>query len=685
MKKSLACLSLLLLLPGAALCVPAKPSTLVTAEFPQRRADRWTTAHGLPGKKVVAIQASGKGDNTAVRVQTEAGAAAFSGGMWSGATGTVAPDRSFVDPSKLPAGTKITDAAKGADGTVWVVTETGVFRSRNGAYERVPFPSTYLTHQRPVNIDAKIECVATDSAGMVWFGGSTGLFATDGGNFWNVVDREDGLPFEYVTCLTLAPNGEIWVGTTEGVCRQTLSGDWQYYWGPRWLPHNRVNAIAVDGDGAAWVATDGGVARLYDDNTTLAAKARHFQRVTDERHTRHGFITGARLKEPGKPQAGVILEASDNDGLWTAIYVGAQVFRYAATKDAEARTKARNSMRALLNLVKYTGIPGFPARALIFKGEEVDGYDANETVRVDGETDKIWFRSPVDPDVLCKGDTSSDELDGHYFAWQVYHDLVATPEEKRELKSVVGAVTDNILNHDLTLVGPTGRKTRWGVWHPKYINDDPTWWEERGLNALEMLGYLKIAEHICGDAKYGQKYRELIEKHHFLLNTVDQKVATNWWDMNHSDDQMAFLIYYSLLQLERDPAIRRVLLQSLERSWQIERPEESPFFNFVYGAVTGRPCDAEASASALRDWPWELVEWQTRGSHRHDVTLLSHTSEGQTRTRTAKVLPASERRIMRWNGNPFGADGGSPTGASEDDGSAWLLPYWLGRYHRLLE
>jgi hypothetical protein len=334
----------------------------------------------------------------------------------------------------------------------------------------------------------------------------------------------------------------------------------------------------------------------------------------------------------------------------------------------------------MLDLVRYTGVPGFPARAIIRQGEEADGYDADETVRIPGETEKIWFRSPVDPKVLCKGDTSSDELDGHYYAWSVYYDLVADASEKERIRAAVQAVTDNILEHDLTLVGPTGRRTLWGVWSPKFLNDDPTWWEERGLNALEILSYLKVAEQICGQPRYREKARELIEKHHYLLNTVTEKVAGPWWSVNHSDDQMAFMMYYALMQREKDPATRLVLLQSLERSWRIERPERSPFFNFVYGACSGQPCDTEAAVATLQEWPWELIDWQARGTHRHDVTVLSHRGEARAREQLTRALPAGERRLMRWNGNPYECDGGTPDGRSEEDGSAWLLPYWMGRY-----
>jgi hypothetical protein len=671
--------ALLLLVQPARTAPPEPAAGLVVGAYSQRRADRWTGKDGLPAGKIHRIEVLGN----IVRAYGETGMGSLLEGWWQLSKVEEEDRYGFVNRGRLPKGAKVLSAAQGPDRRVWVVTDQGVFRSEGDRYRPVTFPNSYLTHQRTVNIDAEISCVAVDAAGLVWFGSNAGLFSTDGANYWNVIDRTDGLPFEYVTCLALPPTGEIWVGTREGVCRYTRGG-WQYYWGPRYLPNNRINDIAVDVTGAAWIATDGGVARLYDDSIILVKKAEHYQQITAARHNRRGYVTGSRLKKPGDVTGGHVHEASDNDGLWTAVYVGAQAFRYAATKDPDARAEAKRSMWAMLDLVRLSGYPGFPARAVITKGEEVDGYNPEETVRVPGETDKIWYQSRVDPNVLCKGDTSSDELDGHYFAWLAYYDLVADDAEKREIRDVVRAVTDNLLTHDLTLVGHTGRKTRWGVYSPKHINDDPAWWEERGLNALSMLSYLKVADHICGDARFRQKYRELIDKHHYLLNTVMQKIAFEWDNTNHSDDQMAFMQYWCILRLEKDPAVRRVLLQSIERSWRIDRPEASPFFNFVYGTATGAPCDVEAAAETLREWPWELVEWQMRGSHRHDVQVRTRDAESSVKRELTRVLPISERRLMRWNGNPFEADGGHPAGTHEEDGSAWLLPYWMGRYYGFL-
>src|SRR5205814_3805459 len=137
--------------------------------------------------------------------------------------------------------------------------------------------------------------------------------------------------------------------------------------------------------------------------------------------------------------------------------------------------QARQALDAMLELERLTGIPGYPARVIATDDElkSTTGADLQETVRVEGEKDKIWFRSPVDPTVWCKGDTSSDEMDGHYFAWYVYHDLVADAAEKERLSAVVRRATDHILTHNYTLVGHTGRKTRWGIWTPALINLDP--------------------------------------------------------------------------------------------------------------------------------------------------------------------------------------------------------------------
>jgi len=600
----------------------------------------------------------------------------------------------FVDKARLPAGARVLSAARATNGTVWVVTDRGALASRGDTYIPLKIgPRRPEPGQPPVRANLRVAAVAADRLGHLWAATDAGLFATDGAQWWQRLGREDGVPYEVMTCLHLAPNGDVWGGTPEGAWR-LRDGQFRYFWGRRWLPGNQVRAVWTDARGRAWLDTDGGVACIEERPMTLARRAVHFDRVTQERHNRRGFINQILLKVPGDPAQGYRFAVSDNDGLWNAIYVGAMAFRYGATRDPAARRQARQALDAMLELERLTGIPGYPARAVVTDEEikgGVGGVDLDGRVRVPGETDKIWFRSPVDPRVWCKGDTSSDEMDGHYFAWFVYHELVADAAEKRQLAAVVRRATDHILRNGYTLVGHTGRKTRWGIWAPELINHDPFYVGLRPLNSLEILTYLKIAGHITGDPRYARAADELIQKHHYLLNTLLIRRGRSGQGMgiNHSDDEMLYLMYYAVLRLEKDAERRRVLLQSIARTWedsaeeQSVRRERSPLYNFIYGATTGRRCDVGEAVATLQDWPWDLTDWTVRNSHRHDVKVRTAAGPRQGRTELDRVLPASERRLARWNGNPWVPDGGSE-GRVEDDGAAWALAYWIGVYHGYL-
>jgi hypothetical protein len=74
----------------------------------------------------------------------------------------------------------------------------------------------------------------------------------------------------------------------------------------------------------------------------------------------------------------------------------------------------------------------------------------------------------------------------------------------------------------------------------------------------------------------------------------------------------------------------------------------------------------------------DLISWKVRNSDRKDVVIEKEFDrEHQKQART--LLPADERPVMKWNGNPFVIDGGNG-GYSEDDGAVFLLPYWMGRF-----
>jgi hypothetical protein len=486
-------------------------------------------------------------------------------------------------------------------------------------------------------------------------------------------------PLTDFRCGSISPDGTIWLGSRQGVvCLRR--GKWEYWAGPRYLPSDEVLATAEDGHWGAWVTTAAGVTHLGRRELTLQEKADLFEEQVRARHVREGFVTGCRLGAPGDLEHSTH-DASDNDGLWTALYVAAESFRYAVTGSQEARSFAWESAQALLDLERRTPIRGFPARAIVRVGEDVikshGEWHLTETYIAPGTSEP--GPSPDGP-WEWKGDTSSDELDGHYFGLSIFYDLVADDAQKQEIREVIERITDHLIDHGFLLIDLDGKPTRWGVFSPHFLNG--SWEAERGLNSLSILSHLTTAHHICGHERYLAAARELVEQHHYALNTLNQKIMPPG-DVNHSDDELAFVCYYPLLRYAADSEARRLYEWSFERSWRFERPERNPLWNLMYGALTGNPCDAEAAVQTLAEIPLDMVHWPVRTSHRSDIVCAPQTGRfGEVEC--VDPLPADERPVGKWNSNPYRLDGGGD-GCHEEDATHYLLPYWLGRYHGLIE
>jgi hypothetical protein len=466
-------------------------------------------------------------------------------------------------------------------------------------------------------------------------------------------------------------SGVVWLGGTQGAARfDPRAKDrwerWQYFFGLAWLPDNDVKNIWIEERkpaGAAWIRTAKGVSLIEWRAQALAEKARAFDERIEKRHLRHGFVTEAYL-----PVAGDVtisrLGDNDNDGLWTAMYLGSQAYRYAATKDPAARKQARRALEALMRLEQITGRPGFPARSFVSKDEpKPHGGEWHPT------PDGLW---------LWKADTSSDEIVGHYYAYALYYDLVANEGEKAEIRPFVARITDHIVQNGFRLIDLDGQPTRWGKWDEGYFATEDGK-HDSALNAIQLLAFLRVAEHITGDKKYAEVARERIAKGYAELARGYRR---NGGEINFSDDELAYLSYDPLLRYERDPALRAIFLDGLRFTWSQVRPDRNPLWNYISAASGAGPMAKavrEESRLALERVPMSLIQWEMKNSHRRDVTFQTATERFGKRQLTEAPAP-DERPIRKWNSNPYVPDGGG-NGQSEEDGTFFLLPYWMGRYH----
>ena len=129
-----------------------------------------------------------------------------------------------------------------------------------------------------------------------------------------------------------------------------------------------------------------------------------------------------------------------------------------------------------------------------------------------------------------------------------YYDLVAdTESEKERVREHVRRLTDHIIEHGFQLMDHDGRPTRWARYSPKELNFDKNWFVERGLNSLSILSYLITTAHITGDDKYRDIASTLINQHGYAQNMIDMKFQRGFGTGNQSDDEMAFMCYYNLV------------------------------------------------------------------------------------------------------------------------------------------
>lgn len=474
------------------------------------------------------------------------------------------------------------------------------------------------------------------------------------------------MPLDPITA-SAAANGIQWIGTPQGLLRIDASAAprdrVQYFASRRWLSDDHVLAIVPDGRGA-WVRTPKGVAHIRYTQTTLAQKAAAFEQRIASRHLRHGFVADSSFRTPGDPSSNLTV-SNDNDGLWTAMYAAAQCFQYSVTKSPDALARARRSIDAILFLEQVTGRPGFPARSYIKPGEiqPRDGfwYDAADGVR--------W-----------KADTSSDEIVGHFLIFALAHDLLPDPALKARVQATARRIMDHILANDLYLIDVTGKPTRWGRWHPDYFASE-TGRPDAPLNAAEILMFLKVTHHVTGDARYQREYLRLANDMGYAKMTTRYLELQE--ELNYSDEELALLSFYPLFLYEKDPALLALYRQGLDQWWRNIQREANPLWNFIYKVANPTAnVDLEAAVWTLQRLPMDLIKWTIRNSHRADVTKVDEVDRHR-RAEFKELLPADERPVMKWNGNPFVIDGGCG-GCGEDDGATLLLPYWLGRHHRLI-
>ena len=487
------------------------------------------------------------------------------------------------------------------------------------------------------------------------------------------------LPWTEITVVK-AIAGHAWFGTSKGAFSVGPEGDIRYYASLRWLPSDRVADIAEGPDSSVVLLTDRGVGMIRYSATTLHDKAMFYERQVRDRHLRHGLNATLVGMQNGDLSTGYLAD-SDNDGLWTSLYLAAEAFRYATTGEQEALDRCRESLDAMARLYDINPVAGFPARSFERRGN-------GDTRQVLSDPER--WQLAEHPEWYWKATTSSDEAIGHIFAFGVVAELVDHEEARDKAIQLIDTLLSHIVRNDLYLVDYDGQPTTWGRWNPAYVNAFPTNVGDRKLNSSNIISMLQTAYHFTGKSVYKETAFNLLEKHGYLENLMRPmgeigkapESADEWSQMlsgawNHSDDEMYFAGYWGLYRYAFNDTLRAKYGEAIRDHWEAERPEKEAAWNIFTAIIGPDDFDHDAALWYLREYPLDLIQWTVHNSHRRDINLLAPNFRNQT---TEDVLPPDELKISRHNANRFVLDGGSNGAAESSAGDIWLFPYWMGRY-----
>jgi ligand-binding sensor domain-containing protein len=151
-----------------------------------------------------------------------------------------------------------------ATGNIWIGTDHGLFRFRDGE-EPERFGEEH-------GLTSEFICALLPDVETIWVGTDNGLVFREGSK-WEHVTWEGGPVANTVCALAAGRDGSRWAGTDTGLRRLPPNSEasdpqaWLSYTGEHSLVSSGVNAIWTDANGQLWVGTNIGLNGLDDNGT----------------------------------------------------------------------------------------------------------------------------------------------------------------------------------------------------------------------------------------------------------------------------------------------------------------------------------------------------------------------------------------------------------------------------------
>lgn len=516
------------------------------------------------------------------------------------------------------------------------------------------------------------------------------------------------LPSGDVVDLAVSHEGDkIAVAHAIGVTLLTLNPHtFEHFVSARWIPSNTVTDVAFDPvNGDLWVATPAGVSRLYKEETTLEAKAEEMLANLDRWFWRlDGFVSANANFPDAFSDDRLPLNDDDNDGQWTQEAVGAFCYAYRVTGDEryyQAARKAITNMGLQIDIPAQDFIDAGLGRGFITRSFVRDDEGSVFTSKA-GQSNWHHVNFTDGHEYYWKDDTSSDEVDGHFYGFSIYYDLCAKDDAERAW--VGGYLTDLVgymVNHGYNLLDLDGLPTEHAQYSPDVLaiavdgleactmNHEFTacidaWGGGAFLNSLQILGGLLAAWHVSGEQRFYDAYESLITEYRYDEIAMFNEYVATWTSTaiaNYCDHELADLAFLTLIRYEPNKARRDMWIKSMLDAWQYEIGERNPLKSLAMAAALAEAPGLENGVRTLVEYPVDTRQYTVDNSHRLDVKYGGKDRFQESQFDT--VLPYDEIQAMRWDGNPYRIVGG---GAPQQRRAPnfWLLPYWGLRYYNAI-
>ncbi|XOV94137.1 MAG: hypothetical protein ACFHWX_05405 [Bacteroidota bacterium] len=504
-------------------------------------------------------------------------------------------------------------------------------------------------------------------------------------------ELDSKLPWTEISTIKFL-NGSLWFGSTKGAFMIKDDGKFNYYYGERWLPGKVVSNLSEGPDGSILILTDKGLGQICFQMMTLEDKAMVFEKQVRERHIRYGINSNvSRLSDHklSTAQNGI----ADSDNLWTGMYLGSQLFRYLVTGSEDAKQNCYEAFEAMERLHEINNIQGLFGRTF----ERSGYYEFHKEYRTyvenywyEGYNNTVSWQHADDPEWDWRASASSDQAVGQIFAMILVAEYIDDEAWKQRAIKIIDDFMGYIVENNYMLVDVDGKPSLWGRWNPEYVNRFQTMIGDRKVYSSNLIAFLQAAYKFTGKEIYKEKARELMTEHGYLENLARPfseignapEDADNWSKMlseewNHSDDEMYFLAYWGLYPYAFDDSLKSVYQEAIRDHWDFERPEKNSLWNFCYAMTGAKDFDLEESVWHLKEFPLDLIEYETLNSHRKDITFRE--DPGFRGQYTEEVLPPDERPELKHNRNLFKLDAGDRR-SELSAGDTYLLPYWMGRF-----